>query len=511
MKLKSILIVFLLIGTSVFAQKSTVKLSFNGQSYLFPSSNKKGIDYISLKKLSEIMSASYLFNPSVKKMEVRFQDYILKFTAGNQFVVLTTRANDKQQIVQMPVPALLSMEDIQVPIQYCTEILLSAYGKEIKILESVIEKEKAEEEKTEEKTETSELEKTTFDITGISLDVKANGTLIRIKSQKKIEKFSQTIVDGVLFLNVIEATLDGDKINAVEPAGLIKKIEAKNFQKNSQIEFQLGEGYATTEAIRVNKSNDLMITVHNKLLSNPVTDKNKERWKFDAVVIDAGHGGKDPGAIGINGVEEKKINLSIALKLGELIQDNLSDVRVIYTRSSDRFVELYKRGKIANEKNGKLFISIHCNSTPQKPTTISGFEVYLLRPGRTREAIEIAEMENGVINYEDNPKRYQELTDENFILVTMAHSSFMKYSEKFSEILSGQFEDNSNIKSGGVKQAGFYVLVGASMPSVLVESGYLSNKKDAAYLTSNRGQEEIAEAIFNAVKKFKDEYDKEMN
>jgi N-acetylmuramoyl-L-alanine amidase len=517
MKFNVIITIVFISFISVFAQKSVVKLSVDGQPYLFPSLSKHGIDYISLNSFSEELSVPHLYNPDVKKMEIRFSDYIIKFTARNQFVVLTSMTDNRQEIYQMQVPALLSTDDILIPVQYTAEFLSRAYGKEIKIVESLIENEVpqakteiVEKPGGEEKTDTIDLEIKSFDITGISLDVKTNGTLIRIKSQKKIGKFSQSIIDGILFVNIIGSNLDTNNINAVQPTGLVKNITAKNILKNSQIEFELGDNYDASEAIRVDNSNDLLITIHNKIFANPATDKNKERWKFDAVVIDAGHGGKDPGAIGINGVEEKKINLSIALKLGKLVEKNLPGVKVYYTRTTDKFVELYKRGKIANEKNGNLFISIHCNSTKQKPTNLNGFEVYLLRPGRTREAIEIAEMENSVINYEDNPKRYQELTDENFILVTMAHSSFMKYSEKFSEILSREFADEDNIKSGGVKQAGFYVLVGASMPSVLVECGYLSNKKDAAYLTGKRGQEETAETIFKAVKKFKDEYDSEI-
>jgi N-acetylmuramoyl-L-alanine amidase len=525
MKYKLILTIILFSFLSVYAQKSNVKISIDGETYLFPSMNKKGIDYIPAKNLAETLSAYCLFNSTVNKVEIKFKDYTIKFTARNQFVILTSGKDNAQEMYQMFSPALLSMEDLLIPIQYSVEILSKACGKEIKILESVkvpviTESEKEEEKpvekeiKTEEKTETVESQKapkTSYDITGVILNVKANGTLIRLKSQKKINKFTQSVNKGVLSLKITGVTIDDKKINDVEPEGLVKKITAKNLQKNSQIDFHLHEGYTTSEVIRVEKSNDLLITIHNKLLENNIADKSKERWKFDAIVIDAGHGGRDPGAIGINKVQEKKINLAIALKLGELIQENLHNVRVIYTRSSDKFVELYRRGKIANEKNGKLFISIHCNSTPKKPTNANGFEVYLLRPGRTKEAIGIAEMENSVIKYEDNPKRYQELTDENFILVTMAHSSFMKYSEKFSEILTGQFKGSDNIKSGGVKQAGLYVLVGASMPGVLIESGYLSNKKDAAYLTSERGQADIAKAIFDAVKKFKDDYDKQMN
>jgi N-acetylmuramoyl-L-alanine amidase len=134
-----------------------------------------------------------------------------------------------------------------------------------------------------------------------------------------------------------------------------------------------------------------------------------------------------------------------------------------------------------------------------------------LRPGRTERAIEIAEIENSVIKYEENTDRYEKLTDENFILVSMAHSAYMRYSEKFAGILSQNW--NSQIKeipSRGVKQAGFYVLVGASMPSVLVETGFLSNKEDEAYLNSKKGQQEIAKAIFKSIQDYKKYYDSQM-
>jgi N-acetylmuramoyl-L-alanine amidase len=228
-------------------------------------------------------------------------------------------------------------------------------------------------------------------------------------------------------------------------------------------------------------------------------------------VIDPGHGGKDPGAIGVDNVREKDITLAIALKLGELLKKEMPDVKVVYTRKDDTFVDLYKRGKIANENDGKLFISIHCNSTKKKPSEPSGAEVYLLRPGRTQEAIEIAETENSVIKYEDNPQKYEKLTDENFILVSMAHSSYMKYSEKFAELLHKDFDINLKIKSRGVKQAGFYVLVGASMPSVLVETGFISNKEDAKFLKSSAGQKQVAESIFSSIKSYRKFYEDAMD
>ena len=119
-------------------------------------------------------------------------------------------------------------------------------------------------------------------------------------------------------------------------------------------------------------------------------------------------------------------------------------------------------------------------------------------------------MENSVIKYEEDPSRYEQLTDENFILVSMAHSSYMKYSESFADMLNSQFKHNTKLKARGVKQAGFYVLVGASMPGVLIESGFITNKKDANYLKSNSGRQQLADAMFNAINEYSQYYKEQM-
>ena len=182
-------------------------------------------------------------------------------------------------------------------------------------------------------------------------------------------------------------------------------------------------------------------------------------------------------------------------------------MKVVYTRNSDSFVELYQRGKIANEKAGDLFISIHCNSTPERNSKASGYEIYLLRPGKTKDAIAIAKIENSVIKYEDDPGRYKELDDENYILTSMAHAAYMHHSEKFSGFLNKSFKEHTNRSSRGIKQAGFYVLIGASMPNVLIELGFISNVEEEKYLASEKGQDQLAKSIFEGIKAYKNYYD----
>jgi N-acetylmuramoyl-L-alanine amidase len=474
-----------------------------------PAYVREGTIYFSLKDFADALSINYYYNESTKKIELRFDKYFVKISARNPFVVVTDRANEKQSVIQLPTSTYLINSKVFLPLKYCLPTLAASYGKELnfELPNKIVVGNFKEDSKVIPNESNSN-----FNITGILLDEKVNGTLITVKSNKRIPSYYSSFKNNVLTLIFRKVNADIANIRFKAGTGVVKNIEAKNIGPDTELKITVGPEYLTNEVMNIEKDNDLQITIHNKLFkNNNSTNRLKDKWEFDVIVIDAGHGGKDAGAIGVNGVKEKDINLAIALKLGKLIEENMKDVKVVYTRETDKFIDLYKRGKIANENNGKLFISIHCNSTPKKPTDANGFEVYLLRPGRTKEAISIAEFENSVIKYEENPNRYEKLTDENFILVSMAHSSYMKYSEKFAEFLHKEFSRHPSLDSRGVKQAGFYVLVGASMPSVLVESGFLSNTNDAKYLSTSSGQQKFAEYVFNAIKKYKEDYALEMS
>ncbi|HWF44745.1 MAG TPA: N-acetylmuramoyl-L-alanine amidase [Candidatus Kapabacteria bacterium] len=230
--------------------------------------------------------------------------------------------------------------------------------------------------------------------------------------------------------------------------------------------------------------------------------------KLDVIVLDAGHGGRDAGAIGTHGYMEKQATLAIILKLGKLIESQMPGVKVVYTRKSDTFIELYRRGEIANQQKGKLFISVHCNSTPQKPSAATGFTTYILRPGKTDAAIRVAAKENAVIHYEQKRERYYYLSDVDFILTSMSRNQDVKFSEKFASLVQQQLDKKLKIKNNGVSQAGFYVLVGASMPNVLIETGFISNPKEEALLKSESGQTEYAKGILEAIQKYKVIYER---
>ena len=227
-----------------------------------------------------------------------------------------------------------------------------------------------------------------------------------------------------------------------------------------------------------------------------------EAWKMDCVVIDAGHGGKDPGASKY-GVKEKDVNLAVAKKLGKYVEDRLG-LQVIYTRKDDRFVPLRERGRIANEQCGKLFISLHVNAARRR--SANGTEIYFLGLHKTSAALEVMERENSVIKLESDQEQYVDLSSEQAILETMAQSVYLRESEQLAALLHDQFRDRAMRSTRGVKQAGFLVLWKASMPAILVELGFVTNRDEARYLKSKRGQDLLASAIFRAVRSYRDAY-----
>jgi len=221
-------------------------------------------------------------------------------------------------------------------------------------------------------------------------------------------------------------------------------------------------------------------------------------------VLDPGHGGDDPGALGKK-VKEKNINLAIALKLGNMIQRNFKDVKVIYTRDRDVFVELDRRSEIANNSKADLFISIHCNANRVK--TFKGAETYVMGLHKSQANLEIAKQENASILLEsDYSARYAGFdpnNDESYITFSLYQNSNMEQSMEFAAEIQQQLEERVGLNNRGVRQAGFIVLYKTTMPSVLVESGYLSNPSEEGFLITDKGQEFIASAIYRAFKQYK--------
>lgn len=235
--------------------------------------------------------------------------------------------------------------------------------------------------------------------------------------------------------------------------------------------------------------------------------RDANKWLLDAVVIDAGHGGKDPGAIGTRGTREKDVVLNLAKDLGMFIRQKWPGVKVIYTRSDDRFIPLNERGRIANRYGGKLFVSIHCNSTAGN-SRVRGPEVYILGPHKSQAALDVAMFENSVISREENYREnYKGFSDEYLIMSSMAQSAFAMQSTELAQDVIRKLDRNGSNNGLGVRQAGFMVLWTPSMPSVLVEAGYLSNSDEEKLLRNREYQTRVAYGIFQGLQQYRTRYE----
>ncbi len=240
-------------------------------------------------------------------------------------------------------------------------------------------------------------------------------------------------------------------------------------------------------------------------------DIQAQTGKIKTVVIDAGHGGKDCGAVGLKS-KEKDITLKVALKTGEYIKKAYPDVKVYYTRMKDASVDLYARASVANRNNADLFISIHCNSVANAPKTC-GAETFVMGQHRDAANLNVAKKENASILFEENADEHYGGFDPNstetYIAMSYIQSEYKEESLRFAELVQNELVKNAKRSNRGVQQAGFMVLYKTAMPSILVELGFISNPTEEAFMMSEEGQKKLASSIFNAFKTYKTDYEKE--
>tara|TARA_B110000444_G_C18791439_1_gene572643 strand:- start:452 stop:1564 length:1113 start_codon:yes stop_codon:yes gene_type:complete len=350
----------------------------------------------------------------------------------------------------------------------------------------------------------------TFTVNSLKIEEKSNGTIIKIKTKKQFpERNISSFINkhGWYYLTIVGANIDTNTISNSILRGVVRKIESDQIGPTAQISLKLRSKVISHEWYQNPSSNEIIITLRTPLNKSEKRIQNvKKRWRLNTVVLDAGHGGKDPGTIGKYGTKEKDIVLDITKRIGKLLSKKGIDV--IYTRTEDEFIPLWKRTKIANEAGGKIFVSIHINANPNRK--VKGFETYLLQSGKSQDAIEVASRENSAIKLEEIGDQYKDLNNENLIMATMAQSMFLRESEDLASLIQIELDKKLESPNRGVKQAGFYVLVGASMPCVLVEGGFVSNLEEEKNLKKSSYRQKIAESIYSGISQFKLSHEKLM-
>ncbi len=336
--------------------------------------------------------------------------------------------------------------------------------------------------------------------------------IVRFVTDAPVKAFSppSQLPSGEVEITLFNTSVAAENIQD-EPIWPVESVRTSSRGAHLVVRITLVPGATVdAEAFLDGGSTDLLLGLSTTLPRAPERPSDAApigvRWGMDTIVIDAGHGGKDDGATAF-GRKEKDITLAVALKVGHLVEERLG-VKVVFTRSEDEFIALHERGRIANRAGAKLFVSIHANAAVHEAAT--GTETYFLGLHKSEAARGVMERENGVVALEDDAGRYRDFGDSQVIVRTLAQSAYLHKSERLASLVESSIGGGMGRKSRGVKQAGFYVLYGASMPAVLVEIGFISNRKESDFLGSRTGQENLASAIFEAIRAFREEYENDI-
>ncbi len=482
------LLLFSLNHSMLFGQSETAKAWAGWPVVKLPDSGD--FEFIAIAELAERLDLRTYYSEKARKVILYVGESEVKVTAMNPYVQVADR------MVQMPLETRLQEDDILVPLPFFLDLIRPLTDGKISPA-----------------TRTSSAPRATnraANISAIVLEEKANGTLIRIATTRPFARkhITTRLSRGWLYLDIFGGRLDNLTMSNARPAGIVRRVSATQSGSLAQISLQLKQDIEQNKIGISGQDAEILISLPTGVplsadFLKSLEDERK-KWLIDTIILDAGHGGADPGAIGPSGTHEKDITLEIAKRVKKLIEKNL-DVRVVMTRESDKKLALKDRTALANSEQGKLFISIHCNSNRSQKMT--GFTTYILGLAKTEEALESSRRENAVINYEADSSAYAHLKEEGFILNMLAQNSYMRESEELGAIVQSELDNKLTLPNRGVKQAGFYVLIGASMPCILIETAFISNQKEEKLLRSDDFREKVAEAIMESIKKFKDKYE----
>jgi len=448
------------------------------------------LQYVSVTKLAGLLNISSQPNPAAKQIQLKLPDLTVTIMAISPFVMFN------EKMLQMPAYCLYKNNDYLAPARYFIPLLADHAHLDIEYNESA---------------NTILITSSRANINKVIVEEMENGFLLRITTSKEfpLANIFTSESNGWFYVDFFGGLIDTFQTFTVNPEikSIKKIVPIQLSDETARLSFRV-TAPITEKNSYIKSATEVIVTLRTrqKISEGILADleKEREKWKIDTIIIDPGHGGRDPGAIGKSNTFEKKITLAIAKEIKAELQKKL-DIKILMTREGDSFIPLKERTKFANTNMGKLFLSIHTDSNPV--SRIHGHTVYILGPAKTEQAREAARLENSVIRLEDAPGDYIDLTDASFILAANAQNSFAKESEDLGALIDETIRKKCNSFSQGVKQAGFQVLYGASMPSILLETAFISNAQDEQKLKSTAYQQEIAAAVVEGIIKFKERYE----
>ena len=449
--------------------------------------NRDDIEYIALGQLSAFLDSRYSANKKEGIGSIELSNGELCFSMFSPYVTVGEKSYNIQHDVVFHYGDFYAPSANILPIidQLMTDNLVYSSDKRtIKIMPAV------------------------YNIIDLVAQQKLNGLMTEIMLTEELKFDIVKAEDYWLIVTIYGGRIDVSRFNGKRPARAIYDTKAYQFENSAQLSIRFrpkdftfvgklkenplriqimikGEGFADTV---------LAYTPNGGMSDNAI----------DMVVVDPGHGGEDLGAVGPGGTLEKEINLDIGLQLKDMLENE--GFTVILTRDDDRFIPLADRTKIANEAGADLFISIHANASETNKKA-RGFISFILSDAKTDQARAAAALENAAIRFEDSNKQKGYVSDIDFILLDMVQNEFLKESADLAAMIEQNIEKQTKITSRGVDQAGFFVLNKAYMPSVLVESAFISNKQDEKLLKSRNTRKDIARSIADSIVEFKKKYE----
>jgi N-acetylmuramoyl-L-alanine amidase len=343
------------------------------------------------------------------------------------------------------------------------------------------------------------------DIWSVNLDSKNNGDVIEIKLSKAFVA-EQFYAHPNYILRINGAVIDSSMFqDLVKQSPMLTRAIPIQDAKSAQLTLALKDNCESVELIKKDEGKTLQIVLRKKQsAAKPAVVQEKQSGKkIKTIIIDPGHGGKDPGAIGQKNLKEKDVVLSVGQKLKKKLEEKGFTAKL--TRETDQFVELEKRPKMASDWGGDLFISLHCDAVAgkERQQRTEGFKFYILRSGGSEEDKAIARRENQAVALESNKKGKNEISPAEWIILDNQLALYAEKSALFAGHLVESFEGGSIRKlQTGAGQAGFMVLVGAYMPAVLAELGFITSPRDSEVLGSEKGQNDIVNKFVKAIESF---------
>jgi N-acetylmuramoyl-L-alanine amidase len=463
---------------------------------LWKASEESEMLYFRANDLARIFKATQFWNSSNRKIVLGINQTRFTFTVDTRVVVIDGEP------VMLRTPVLYDAGFVMIPMEFVLDVA-PPYTTNALAWEAG--------------ERTLSVERIGYNVSRLDFTITADRSTATIELEEPLVHHADTNTPGLIRLKIYGGRLDEKAFTVREPRGMFNEVRVEQTDSDVFLYFDVKK-YA--ERVRVEREDSPprihVVLEKGDLPEIPEPDfagrKSEEivgwrsaepkRLEIKTVIIDPGHGGKDYGKVGVTGTLEKDVNLEIARRIRERLEQELG-VKTVLTREDDRLLSLTQRTEIANQMDGDLFISIHCNSWFSEET--GGFEAYFLSPAKTDYDRAVAAAENAADEFAN--VKSDAGNDIQFILWDVVQNEFINESSHFAELVQKAMSDRLEVRNRGVKQAGFTVLQGARMPAVLIETAFLSNPGEEKLLLTESFREQVTDGILEAVRRFRERFE----